>query len=166
MLAFERQRRPPRSPSQPAELGLELRGSNYTGCPYRWWCRHRSEFSAPIPGCDPAVSGDPRPDWESPAQPTPPSPGWAAPPALASWLGLACPVALLCASPADSPAGTVPDEASTHQPGEQWRCPRARLPSSCSVSPLWAASNFYFCLPPSLLPFTYHGHYQTLHLES
>lgn len=85
--------------------------------------------------------------------------------------GVTAPPAPIRACPADppppSPGGRdSARQASTRQPGAQRPCPRARLPSSCSVSPLWAASSFYFCLPLSLLPFTYHGHYQVLHLES
>lgn len=73
----------------------------------------------------------------------------------------------LRACPADPPLPSPGSrdsarQASTCQPGAQRPCPRARLPPSCSVSPLWAASSFYFCLPLSLLPFTYHGHYQVL----
>lgn len=73
--------------------------------------------------------------------------------------------------PGSTPAGAFCC-CSSSQPGLQGQCQGglhapawstvAVSTSSCFVSPLWAASSFYFCLALSLPPFIYHGHYQAL----
>lgn len=86
------------------------------------------------------------------------------PPRSSSLLG-GLPAGMPCGAPPPSQAaGTVPGRPPHASPEHSGHIHvPASLPSA--VSPLWAASSFYFCLPLSLLPFTCHGHHQVLHLD-